>query len=67
MDLVTLREEYDLARLYTRSLYEDLPEPERAVAAEAEEQRHCLAPRAPGGGESFSAAQPVRRRAQHQS
>lgn len=26
MDLVTLREEYDLARRYTRSLYEDLPE-----------------------------------------
>lgn len=28
MDLVTLREEYDLARRYTRSLYEDLPEPD---------------------------------------
>lgn len=28
MDLVTLREEYDLARLYTRRLYEDLPEPD---------------------------------------
>lgn len=26
MELVTLREEYDLARLYTQSLYEDLPE-----------------------------------------
>ena len=26
MDLVTLRDEYDLARLYTQSLYEDLPE-----------------------------------------
>ena len=28
MELVTLREEYDLARRYTRSLYEDLPEPD---------------------------------------
>lgn len=28
MDLVTLREEYNLARQYTRSLYEDLPEPD---------------------------------------
>lgn len=28
MDLATLRDEYDLARLYTQSLYEDLPEPE---------------------------------------
>ncbi len=26
MDLVTLRDEYDLARSYTQSLYEDLPE-----------------------------------------
>lgn len=28
MDLVTLREEYDLARLYTQCLYEDLSEPD---------------------------------------
>jgi uncharacterized damage-inducible protein DinB len=28
MDLATLREEYDLALQYTRSLYEDLPEPD---------------------------------------
>ena len=28
MDLATLREEYDLALRYTRSLYEDLPEPD---------------------------------------
>ena len=28
MDLMTLREEYELARLYTRRLYEDLPEPD---------------------------------------
>ena len=59
MDLVTLRDEYDLARLYTQSLYEDLPEPDVQWRPKPKSSAIAWHLGTSSGGKPFSIAQSV--------